>query len=140
MNPLGITTKRTAVRTITAPADTIVVTRWRNTICSERSYQRSSQSKACSVARPSAEASWWEAFLRKRLHSIGVNVTETTPEIRMATQMVTENSRKSRPRTPPMKSTGMNTAASDSVMDTIVKPISLDPVSDASSGSSPISM
>ena len=38
-----------------------------------------------------------------------------------------------------MKSTGMNTAASDSVIETIVKPISRDPTSDASSGSSPIS-
>jgi len=38
----------------------------------------------------------------------------------MATQMVTENSRNSRPRMPPMNSTGMNTAASDSVIDTIV--------------------
>ena len=34
----------------------------------------------------------------------------------------------------------MNTAASDSVMETMVKPISAEPLSDASSGSSPISM
>ncbi len=78
-------------------------------------------------------------FLRKRLQSMGVSVTETTPEIRMATQIVTENSRNSRPSTPPMKRTGMNTAASDSVIDTIVNPISRDPTSDAVSGSSPIS-
>ena len=65
---------------------------------------------------------------RKRLHSIGVSVTDTTPEIRIATQMVTENSRNSRPRMPPMNSTGMNTAASDSVIDTMVKPISLEPI------------
>ena len=38
-----------------------------------------------------------------------------------------------------MNSTGMNTAASDSVIETIVKPISRDPTSDAVSGSSPIS-
>ena len=78
-------------------------------------------------------------FLRKRLHSIGVSVTETTPEMRIATQIVTENSRNSRPSTPPMNSTGMNTAASDSVIETIVKPISFDPTSEATSGSSPIS-
>ena len=34
----------------------------------------------------------------------------------------------------------MNTAASDSVIETMVKPISLDPFSAASSGFSPISM
>ena len=55
---------------------------------------------------------------------MGVRVTETTPEIRIATQMVTANSLNRRPSTPPMKSTGMNTAASDSVMETMVKPIS----------------
>ncbi len=77
--------------------------------------------------------------MRKRLHSIGVSVTDTTPEIRIATQMVTENSRNSRPSTPPMNSTGMKTAASDSVIDTIVNPISRDPTSEAWSGSSPIS-
>ena len=42
----------------------------------------------------------------------------------MATQMVTANSLKSRPRMPPMNSTGMKTAASESVMETMVKPIS----------------
>ena len=82
---------------------------------------------------------WLCGFFRNRLHSIGVSVTETTPEIRIATQMVTENSRNRRPRTPPMNSTGMNTAASDSVIETMVKPISRDPTSDAVSGSSPIS-
>ena len=58
-------------------------------------------------------------------------MTDTTPEIRIATQIVTENSRNSRPSTPPMNSTGMNTAASDSVIETMVKPISRDPTSDA---------
>ena len=57
----------------------------------------------------------------------------------MATQIVTENSRKSRPSTPPMNRTGMKTAASESVIETIVKPISRDPTSEAWSGSSPCS-
>ena len=35
--------------------------------------------------------------LRKRLQSIGVSVTETTPEMRIAVVMVTANSRNSRP-------------------------------------------
>ena len=62
---------------------------------------------------------------------MGVSVTDTMPEIRIATQMVTENSRNSRPRMPPRNSTGMNTAASDSVIETMVKPISFDPASAA---------
>src|SRR2546430_9761566 len=82
-------------------------------------------SKPRSVTRPNLEASACLCgFFRNRLHSIGVSVTDTTPEIRIATQIVTENSRKRRPSTPPMNSTGMNTAASESVIDTIVKPIS----------------
>ncbi len=71
---------------------------------------------------------------------MGVSVTETMPEIRIATQMVTANSRNRRPRMPPRNSTGMNTAASDSVIETMVKPISFDPVRAACSGFSPISM
>ena len=50
---------------------------------------------------------------RKRLHSIGVSVTETTPEMRIAAVIVTANSRNSRPSMPLMNSIGMNTAASD---------------------------
>ena len=53
---------------------------------------------------------------RKRLQSIGVSVTETTPEMRMAAVIVTANSRKSRPRMPPMNRIGMNTAASETVI------------------------
>ena len=71
---------------------------------------------------------------------MGVSVTDTTPEIRMATQMVTANSLNRRPSTPPMNSTGMKTAASDSVIETMVKPISRDPFSAAIIGASPSSM
>ena len=55
---------------------------------------------------------------------MGVRVRETKPETRMAIPMVTANSWSSRPRMPPMNSTGMKTAASESVMDRMVKPIS----------------
>ena len=58
----------------------------------------------------------------------------------MATQMVIANSLNRRPSTPPMNSTGMNTAASDRVMDTMVKPISPEPLSEACKGCSPNSM
>ena len=50
---------------------------------------------------------------RKRLQSIGVRLIDTKPEIRMATPIVTANSCSRRPTMPPMNSTGMNTAASD---------------------------
>ena len=67
--------------------------------------------------------------LRMRLHIIGVSVSETKPEISTATMMVTANSCSSRPRMPPMNSTGMNTAASEMVIDTMVKAISFEPSS-----------
>src|SRR5664279_2384910 len=71
---------------------------------------------------------------------MGVRVTDTTPEIKMATVMVTANSLNKRPSTPPRKSTGMNTAARERVMETMVEPISAEPLNDASSGASPSSM
>ncbi len=54
--------------------------------------------------------------------------------------MVTANSCSSRPTTPPMKSTGMNTAASDTVIETMVKAISAEPSKAARIGCLPISM
>ncbi len=65
---------------------------------------------------------------------MGVKVRETTPESRMAEQMVTANSLKSRPTTPPMNRTGKNTAAREMVMDTMVKKISFDPSMAAGGG------
>ena len=107
--------------------------------CSVQSYARRDQSKTRSEALKKRPCCTAPGGFRNRLHSIGVNVTDTTPEMRIATQIVTENSRKRRPSTPPMKRTGMKTAASDNVIDTIVNPISRDPTSDAVSGSLPIS-
>jgi len=77
---------------------------------------------------------------RNRLDSMGVSVSDTTPDTSTATPIVTANSLNSRPTMPPRNSTGMNTAASESVIDTIVKPISRDPPSAASIGRSPSSM
>src|SRR5438045_9520135 len=59
-----------------------------------------------------------------RAHIKGVSVNETSPEARMATMIVTENSRKMRPSRPGMKTSGMKTAASESVIDRMVKEIS----------------
>ena len=75
-----------------------------------------------------------------RLHIIGVRVSDTTPDITIATLTVTANSRKSRPTRPPISSSGMKTATSDRVMETMVKPISREPTRAASVGAFPASI
>ncbi len=77
---------------------------------------------------------------RKRLQSIGVRLIDTKPDTRIATLIVTANSCSSRPTMPPMNSTGMNTAASEIVIEMMVKEISLEPSKAARMGSLPISM
>ena len=74
-----------------------------------------------------------------REHIMGVNVSETTAEMTMVTASVTANSRKRRPTTSPINSNGMSTAISETVSDTMVKPIWPAPVSAASIGSMPSS-
>ena len=75
----------------------------------------------------------------RRAHIIGVSVSETTAEIRIATARVTANSRNSRPTTSPMKSSGISTAISEKVSEMMVKPICSEPFSAACSGGSPAS-
>ena len=53
--------------------------------------------------------------------------------------IVMANSKKKRPTMPPMNRIGMNTATSDSVIDSTVKPISLAPLMAASNGFMPCS-
>ena len=65
--------------------------------------------------------------LSRRAHIMGVVVSDTSREIRMATDRVTANSRNSRPTMPPMSRMGMNTATSEMLMETTVKPISFAP-------------
>ena len=77
-------------------------------------------------------------LLRKREHIIGVKVSAMHPETRIATVTVTANSRNSRPTMPPISSSGMNTATSERLIETMVKPISPAPLSAASSGVSPV--
>ena len=55
----------------------------------------------------------------------------------IATEIDTANSRNTRPTMPPISSTGMNTAISEKVIDTMVKPISREPFSAASNGRMP---
>ena len=71
---------------------------------------------------------------------MGVRLSETTPEIMMAAMMTTANSWNSLPMIPLMKSTGMNTAASERVMDRMVKPISRPPSMAACMRGFPISI
>ena len=52
--------------------------------------------------------------------------------------MVTANSRKTRPTTPPISSTGMNTATSEKVIERMVKAISFEPLIAASNGFMPV--
>ena len=75
-----------------------------------------------------------------RAHSIGVSVSEMKPDSMIAAEIVTANSKKKRPTMPPMNRIGMNTAHSDSVIDSTVNPISLAPLIAASNGSMPSSM
>ena len=70
---------------------------------------------------------------------MGVTVSETSAETAMATLSVTANSRKSRPTIPPMSRSGMNTASSEAVMETMVKPICRAPSRAASMGGRPAS-
>jgi len=76
---------------------------------------------------------------RRREHSIGVSVSDTNIDARMATVTTTANSLKMRPMTPPIRSTGMNTATSEIEMEMMVKPISRAPFSAASKAPSPSS-
>ena len=71
---------------------------------------------------------------------MGVRVSETMAETTMATVSVTANSRNRRPTMPPINRIGRNTAISEMVIETIVKPICLAPLSAASKGGSPSSM
>jgi hypothetical protein len=75
-----------------------------------------------------------------RAHIIGVVVREITSEIRMDTDKVTVNSRNSLPIRPPASMKGMNTATSDRLMDTTVKPTSRAPSRAACMRSMPASM
>ena len=76
----------------------------------------------------------------KREHSIGASVSETTADTDNRRRDGEANSRNTRPMIPPISSSGMNTATSDRLIDSTVKPISRDPSSAASNGGVPFSM
>ena len=62
---------------------------------------------------------------KKRLKSIGVSVRETAPDNKIAMLIVTANSLKRRPIMPGKKRIGIENCHQDSVIETMVKPISL---------------
>ena len=74
-----------------------------------------------------------------RPHIIGVTVSDTAADTAIASVIVTANSWNSRPMMPPMKVMGMNTATSDSEIDTTVNPICRAPSNAAWSGDLPMS-
>ncbi len=86
--------------------------------------------------RPCFSGGVWRS---RRADIIGVKVSETTPEMRMDTASVIANSRKSRPTTSPMKSSGISTAMSENVSEMMVKAICCEPLNAASRGGSPSS-
>ena len=97
------------------------------------------QSNPRSAARSSRLRALFGRCRRISAHIIGTSVSETTAERTIVIASVTANSWNSRPTTSPMNSSGMRTAISDTVNDTIVKPISSEPCSAAWSGDFPIS-
>ncbi len=137
--PLGMITASQMVATSTANEAASAIRRRAITQSRVRRYQRSEAANARSVAESGAPPPC-RPGLRKRLPSIGVSVSDTNPETRMATPMVTANSRNSRPTRPPMNTSGMNTATSEMVMDRMVKPISRAPSKAACRAGFPISM
>ena len=78
--------------------------------------------------------------LRKREAIIGVSVSDTKAETTIAIESVTANSRNSRPMMPPISNSGISTAISDTLIETMVKAISRDPLIAAAIGLSPSSM
>jgi hypothetical protein len=71
---------------------------------------------------------------------VGVTVSETIADSATAMLNVTANSRNSRPMIPPISKMGMNTAMSETVIETIVNPICRAPSSAAWRGFFPSSM
>ena len=70
---------------------------------------------------------------------MGVVVSDTTIEMRIAIDSVTANSRNRRPTIPLISRIGMNTAISDRLMETTVKPTSRAPRRAASTRDIPAS-
>ena len=69
---------------------------------------------------------------RNRAHMVGDSVSATNADTAIVMVMVMANSRNRRPMMPPISSSGMNTATSETLIDMMVKPISPAPLRVAS--------
>ena len=78
--------------------------------------------------------------LRSSEHIIGVVLSDTTSDTRMATESVMANSRKRRPTSPPIIRIGIKTAIRETLMDKTVKPTSCAPFKAASMRVAPFSI
>ena len=136
--PFGETTYSTIVPTRLADATSSTKVCRRNAHPSVRRYPASERRNARSNCRAIQPGRSTERSSRP--HIIGVNVSETTADTTTETASVTANSLNSRPTTPVMNSSGMNTAISDTVSETMVKPICAAPRYAARSGGTPCSM
>ena len=121
----------------TASDASSIAPRWRIEARRVSPYQSRKRLKPASNARDSGLPGG--ACASPRAHSIGVSVSATTPDSSTATPMLTANSWNSRPIMPPMNRIGRNTAASEIVIDSTVKPISCAPSSAACMRDFPIS-
>src|SRR5882762_4955120 len=100
-----------------------VIAGWRSTTSRLRWYARNSPENTLSLARYSRPCFSSGSCLSSLAHIIGVVVSETSSETRMATDKVTANSRNSRPTMPPMRRMGVNTATSETLTERTVNPI-----------------
>ena len=131
-NPFGTMTNRKMFTAIVSKRTISVIAGCRSTTRRLRSYAPSSFRKTFFAQRD--KASPCSSGLRcrsKREHIIGVVVSETTSETRMAVESTTANSRNKRPTMPPISNIGMKTATSERLMESTVKPTSRAPRSAA---------
>ena len=114
--------------------------RWRSAIF-KRAFVKVQQGVETALEQPIEPAMLLCVLgsVSRRAHIIGVSVSEITSDKTSETLTATANSRNILPTYPPMKNSGMNTAISDSVIETMVKPISREPFSAASIGLRPSS-
>ena len=105
------------------------------------SAQRSAGAYSRALSAMRAECAGEALRLRRmRAHMLGVMVNEMKADSVTARLKTTANSRNKRPMSPPIPSNGMKTASSDTVIETMVKPISFTPRMAASTGRAPESI
>ena len=130
--PFGMTMYSTTVAATVARNTHSVMNWWRSTTSQAALRSRSAARRSRARTPDTAAVRCRARGLRKREHSIGVRVSDTITETTMVSVTVTANSRNSRPTMPPISSSGMNTAISETEIETMVKPISPAPLSAAS--------